>query len=107
MNALSAASRRQVEIEAVKPGRHVARDRRVGKVELEHANASWGHAGREWQIHLDGLITRATRVIGVGVDPRQDRNHVAGGSIERLIVVFAVAETRVVVREHDLPGEIS
>src|SRR5438477_13005649 len=68
---------RQIDIEPMKPSGHVAADRRVREVHLEHTNPSTWSTGAERQVDLDRLDTRGSAVIRIGVDMRETGDHTA------------------------------
>ncbi len=71
------------------PARHVGVDRGVGQVDLEHADAVLGRAGRERQVHLDRFRPDRPRVVGVRVQVGQTGADLTVGGVERLVLGLA------------------
>jgi hypothetical protein len=89
----------------MKPGGHVAADRRVREVQLEHAYLSTWSTSAERPVDLDRGDTRGSAVVGVGVDMGETGEDAAARCVESL-VLGPLGEARPVVGEHNPAGRV-
>ena len=98
---------REVDVEVVEARGHVGADRRVGEVELEHANPASRRTGHQRLVDLDRRGSERPAVVAVRVEVRQVADHRAVRRLDHLVLGLAVVEPGSVVGVDDVAGEVA
>ncbi len=87
-------------------GAHVGIYRRVGEVQLEHADLVGGGARVQGLVDLHGLGAGRAGIVGVTIEVREPGHDGAVGGFEDL-VFGAVLAARAVIGEDDVAGQVA